>query len=66
LPWAGSDGVMRSHLLLLVIFAFFVSLEFAVLSKDTVREQLRLGGVMFAGFVVSALVLGWLMFPIPF
>jgi len=25
----------------------------------------RLGGLMFAGFLVSALVLGWLMFPFP-
>ena len=56
---------MRSHVLLLMTFAFFVSLVFAVLSKDEVREQVRVGGLMFAGFVVSALVLGWLMFPVP-
>ena len=57
---------MASHLLLLVIFAFFVSLVFAVLAKDDVGEQLKLGATMFGGFVVSALVLGWLMYPIPF
>ena len=56
---------MRSHLLLLVIFAFFVSLVFAVLAKDDVPEQVRFGGLMFAGFVASALVLGWLMYPFP-
>jgi prepilin signal peptidase PulO-like enzyme (type II secretory pathway) len=56
---------MQSHFLLLVIFAFFVSLVFAVLSKDDVREQLRFGGMLFAGFIVSAIVLGWLMYPIP-
>jgi len=56
---------MRSHLMLLVLFSFFVSLVFAVIAKDDVREQVRLGGLMFAGFVVSALVLGWLMFPFP-
>ena len=54
-------AVLRSHLVLLVLFAFFVSLVFAVIAKDDVREQLRLGGLMFAGFVASALVLGWLM-----
>ena len=58
-------AVMRSHLVLLILFAFFVSLVFAVLAKDDAREQLRLGGLMFAGFVVSALVLGWLMYPFP-
>jgi hypothetical protein len=56
---------MASHLLMLVLFAFFVSLVFAVLTKDTAREQIRFGGVLFAGFVASALVLGWLMYPFP-
>ena len=57
---------MSSHLLLLVVFAAFVSLVFAVLAKDTLREQARLGGLMFAGFLVAGLVFGWLMYPIPF
>ena len=56
---------MRSHLVLLALFAFFVSLVFAVIAKDDAREQLRFGALMFAGFIVSALVLGWLMFPFP-
>jgi hypothetical protein len=49
----------------MVLFAFFVSLVFAVLLKDTSREQVKTGGMMFAGFIVSAYVLGWLMFPFP-
>ena len=56
---------MRSHLVLLMLFAFFVSLVFAVIAKDDAREQLRFGGLMFAGFVASAVVLGWLMYPFP-
>ena len=56
---------MQSHIVLLVLFAFFVSLIFAVIAKDDLREQLRLGGLLFAGFVGSAIVLGWLMFPLP-
>jgi hypothetical protein len=56
---------MQSHLLLLIIFAFFVSLVFAVLTKDDARSQARFGGLLFAGFVVSAVVLGWLMYPFP-
>ena len=56
---------MRSHILLLVLFAFFVSLVFAVITKDDPREQARLGGLMFAGFIASAVVLGWLMYPFP-
>ena len=56
---------MASHILLLATFAFFVSLIFAVIAKDEVRDQLRLGGMMFGGFLASAIVLGWLMYPFP-
>ena len=56
---------MKSHLLLMSLFAFFVSLVFAVIAKDTAREQARLGALMFSGFLVSAIVLGWLMYPLP-
>ena len=57
---------MHSHLLLLILFAFFVSFVFALLAKDEATDQLRFGGMLFAGFVASAVVLGWLMFPFPF
>jgi hypothetical protein len=56
---------MQSHLLLLALFAFFVSLVFALLSKDDPRDQIRLGGMLFGGFMIAALVLGWLMYPFP-
>ncbi len=56
---------MRSHLILLVGFAFFVSLIFAVLAKDRPDEQLRFGGLLFAGFVGAAIVISWLMYPFP-
>ena len=56
---------MHSHIVLLVIFSFFVSLVFAVLTKDDVRGQVRFGAMLFAGFLASAVVLGWLMFPFP-
>lgn len=57
---------MHSHLLLLILFAGFVSLVFATIQKETVAEQLRWGGMMFAGFLAAAIVLGWLMYPFPF
>lgn len=56
---------MRSHLVLLVLFAFFVSLVFAVIAKDEARGQFRVGGLMLGGFLASAVVLGWLMYPFP-
>jgi heme A synthase len=57
--------VTTSHFLLMILFALFVSVVFAVLLKDEPREQLKTGGMMFAGFVASAYVLGWLMYPFP-
>ena len=56
---------MTSHFWLMVLFAFFVSLVFAVLLKDDPREQMKTGSMMLGGFVVAAYVLGWLMFPFP-
>ena len=56
---------MQSHTLLLVVFASFVSLVFALLTKDDARQQIRFGGMLFAGFLIAAIVLGWLMYPFP-
>jgi hypothetical protein len=56
---------MHSHFLLLVLFAFFVSLVFALIAKDDAREQVKFGGLLFAGFVGAAVVVGWLMYPFP-
>ena len=54
-----------SHFLLMVLYAFFVSVVFAALLRDQPREQLKTGGMMFGGFVGAAVLLGWLMFPFP-
>lgn len=56
---------MTSHFVLLLVFAFFVSLVFAVLLRDDPSAQFRTGGKMFAAFIVAALALGWLMYPLP-
>lgn len=56
---------MTSHFSLIVLFSFFVSLVFGVLLREEPREQLRTGAMMFGGFIGTALVLGWLMYPFP-
>jgi hypothetical protein len=63
--WGGSERAVTTHFGLLVLFAFFVSLVFAVIARDTPREQLTLGLKYFGAFVGVGLVLGWLMFPLP-
>jgi len=52
---------MTSHLGLILLFAFFVSLVFSTIAKDTPGEQARLGVRMFAMFIAAAIVLGWVM-----
>jgi hypothetical protein len=56
---------VTSHFLLMLLFAALVSAVFAALAKDSPRAQLRTGAIMFGGFVVVALVLGWIMYPLP-
>ena len=56
---------MSSHLLLLILFSVLVSSVFAALMRDEPRAQLRTGFLMFGGFVGAAIVLSWLMFPLP-
>jgi len=56
---------MASHLGLLVMFAVFVSAIFAALLRDDPKQQLRFGIRLLAGFVGAALVLSWLMYPLP-
>lgn len=56
---------MPSHFLLLIIFALFVSIVFAVIARDDVRGQVIFGSKMFGGLVGAALLLGWLMYPFP-
>jgi len=38
---------------------------FATLLRDDPRSRLRFGLLAFAAFVVSAIVVGWLMYPFP-
>jgi hypothetical protein len=56
---------VTSHLAVLSVFALLASSVFAALMKDTPREQLRAGATMFAGFLATAIVLGWLLYPLP-
>ena len=56
---------MTSHVGLMILFALFVSVVFAVLMRDEPRAQLQLGVMMFGGFVLGAILIGWLLYPLP-
>jgi len=57
---------VTSHLGLMVVFAFFVSAVFATLMRESAGEQLRFGARLMGGFVVGGVVLGWLLYVLPF
>ena len=57
--------MIASHLLILLVFSLLVSAVFATLLRDDTRERLRFGLLSFAAFVLSAVVLGWVMGPFP-
>jgi len=57
--------VNLSHFEALVVFAVFVSTVFGLITKTTPREQFRYAVVVFCSFLGVAIVVGWLMFPLP-
>ena len=58
--------MILSHFTALVVFAFIVSVVFALINKTQPMEQLKYGAFVFLSFLAVALVVGWLMFPFPF
>lgn len=56
---------MTSHVGLMFVFAFFVAVVFATLMRDDPREQLLFGSKLFGAFVGGAILVGWLLYPLP-
>jgi heme A synthase len=57
--------VILSHFTALVIFALIVSTVFALITKNEPKEQVRYGAFVFLSFLAVAVVVGWLMYPLP-
>lgn len=57
--------MIRSHLVILVVFSALASTVFALIQRDEPKERLRFGLITFGAFVLSVFVVGWLMFPFP-
>lgn len=54
-----------SHFLLMVLYAFLVSLFFALLWRRDRRSQAKLFLQIFGAMVGGGLLLAWLMYPFP-
>lgn len=51
------------HLLAMILFAFFVAVVFAIISKDTSYERFTYGAKVFFAFLGIGLALAWIMYP---
>jgi hypothetical protein len=60
-----SHALLASHLFALVTFSVLTSAVFATLLRDDLSSRLRFGVMAFTAFVLSAVVVGWLMYPFP-
>ncbi len=56
---------MASHLVNLLVFSFLVSVVFATLLREGLKSRARLGLKIFGALVLSAMAVGWLMYPFP-
>lgn len=56
---------MRSHFGHLLLYSAIVAAFFAVLTRRTIREQLKLGALIFAAMAGGVLLLAYVMFPFP-
>lgn len=54
------------HFSSMVLFAFFVSVVFSILSKESLQERLRYFLRLFGAFVGFSILAAWIMYPFPF
>jgi uncharacterized membrane protein len=54
-----------SHFSAITIFAFSTCIVFSLTTKETLKERLRYGTVVFFTFLGVAFGLGWLMYFFP-
>jgi hypothetical protein len=57
---------MKSHLVLMVIFSFLVSVVFTFIAKYGAMERLKYFLYLVGSFILLSVLAAWLMFPFPF
>ena len=57
---------MKTHIVLMLLYAAATALFFALLWKETKRERIRTFLVIFSALFFGAIAFGWLMYPAPY
>jgi hypothetical protein len=54
--------ILRSHLISMIIYAFFVSVILSLIRREGKKARLKYGLSLFLIMVVGALAFGWFMY----
>ena len=57
--------MISSHLFALIVFSLLASIVFATLLREDRKSRVRFALMTMGAFVLSAVVVGWLMYPFP-
>jgi hypothetical protein len=57
--------MLRNHAVLMFLYAACTGSFFALLSRETRQERVRLFLVIFCSMFIGGIVLGWTMYPFP-
>lgn len=58
-------SLLRSHIVLMFLYALATALFFALLWKEERRERIRTFLTIFCSLFFGGIALGWLMYPLP-
>jgi CHASE2 domain-containing sensor protein len=59
-------SLLRNHVVLMFLYAVATGTFFALLWKETRREQIRCFLLIFGALFVGGILFAWAMFPFPF
>ena len=59
-------SLLRSHMVLMFIYATMIGIFFALLWRHERRDRIRLFVIIFCSLFFGGIILGWLMFPAPY
>ena len=56
---------LRSHIVLMTVYAVLAGAFFALLWKNERRDRIRTFLIVFSSLLIGGVALAWLMFPFP-
>ena len=59
-------SILRSHMVLMFIYATVLGIFFALLWRQERPERIRLFVIIFCSLFFGGILIGWLMFPAPY